>query len=209
MLIVSRYNEDIDWISEFDRFQIYNKGLDDISLNSIPLPNVGRESHTYLHHIITNYDNLDDIMIFSQGRYRDHFDFSPKEFKKIMTNIWNNGFSASSHWLQHGHYHSNREDFCFYEGLCDFPGDSNLISLKEWWESTTGESYVVSENVFFKGIFSVSKKFIMKRSLESYKRIYLSLCSMNNPVEGHFCERSWFNILNLPLKSISCFKPLI
>ena len=33
----------------------------------IPLPNVGRESHTYLTHIVTQYDDLSDYTIFFQG----------------------------------------------------------------------------------------------------------------------------------------------
>lgn len=33
----------------------------------MPLPNVGRESHSFLHHIVQNYDELADWIVFSQA----------------------------------------------------------------------------------------------------------------------------------------------
>lgn len=70
-LIVSRYNENIDWLSKIDfDYIIYNKG--EPNLNYINLPNVGREADTYLNYIISNYNNLTDITIFSQGNPFDH-----------------------------------------------------------------------------------------------------------------------------------------
>ena len=67
-IVVARYNEDIKWLLPFkDVTIIYNKGQYLPLLNSfnfINLDNVGRESHTYLYHIIENYDNLSDKTIF-------------------------------------------------------------------------------------------------------------------------------------------------
>lgn len=69
-IVVARYNENLDWLKLLPKnfkITVYNKGLDDIDVPSIKLPNVGRESHTYLQHIISNYDNLSDKTIFCQG----------------------------------------------------------------------------------------------------------------------------------------------
>ena len=72
-IVVARYNENIDWLnSEKDHCIIYNKSKPLNIPNEIILPNVGRESHTYLYHIIENYDNLSDKTIFFQGNIRDH-----------------------------------------------------------------------------------------------------------------------------------------
>lgn len=66
-IVVARYNEDISWTKPFETITtIYNKGEDNIP-NSINLKNVGRESHTYLYHIVNNYDSLADITVFFQG----------------------------------------------------------------------------------------------------------------------------------------------
>jgi hypothetical protein len=74
-IIIARYNEDLSWLKKIPKsikITIYNKGLDDIEIpgvkyNIIKLPNIGRESHTYLYHVIQNYDNLSDKTIFCQG----------------------------------------------------------------------------------------------------------------------------------------------
>ena len=68
--VVARYNENIDHLKIFnDITVIYNKGNDDIDniyKNVIKLINIGREGHTYLYHIINNYDNLAHKTFFMQ-----------------------------------------------------------------------------------------------------------------------------------------------
>jgi len=75
-IVIARYNEDLSWLKKIPKsikITIYNKGLDDIEkidgvkYDIIKLPNIGRESHTYLYHIINNYDNLAHKTIFCQG----------------------------------------------------------------------------------------------------------------------------------------------
>ena len=69
-IVVARYNENLAWLKNIPKtikITIYNKGIDDIDFPFIKLPNIGRESHTYLYHIIQNYDNLADQTIFCQG----------------------------------------------------------------------------------------------------------------------------------------------
>ena len=74
-IIISRYNEDIEWVSPYnDVAIIYNKGEDlNISFNNLKnIKNVGREGGTYLYHIITNYNNLTNKVIFLQGEPFTH-----------------------------------------------------------------------------------------------------------------------------------------
>jgi hypothetical protein len=71
-IVVARYNENLDWLKKIKKSKnlkitVYNKGLPDISIDAINLPNTGRESGTYLYHIINNYDKLADQTIFCQG----------------------------------------------------------------------------------------------------------------------------------------------
>lgn len=81
-IVISRYTENIDW-SRFLQANviIYNKGFDNIShllqkknLSIIKLENIGREGHTYLHHIINNYETLKNRTTFLQA---DPFCHSP------------------------------------------------------------------------------------------------------------------------------------
>jgi hypothetical protein len=69
-IVIARYNEDLSWLKKLPKsikITIYNKGNDNIEYPFIKLPNIGRESHTYLYHIINNYDKLADQTIFCQG----------------------------------------------------------------------------------------------------------------------------------------------
>lgn len=72
-IVLSRYDEDTSWVQRFRRqarLVIYNKGPP--QNGTIELPNVGRESHTYLHHIVNNYDDLARWTVFSQAQIPAH-----------------------------------------------------------------------------------------------------------------------------------------
>lgn len=92
-VVVARYNEDINWVKELDyNVTVYNKNSEDNDVFSNNLPNVGREGHTFFHHIVANYDNLPEYIAFVQGKPHDHcpdvvniinnFDFKT-EFKPL------------------------------------------------------------------------------------------------------------------------------
>lgn len=71
-VVVSKYKENLDWVLNIKNHKvvIYNKG--DFDTRYINLPNIGREAHTYLYHIIENYDNLENYTCFLQGNPFDH-----------------------------------------------------------------------------------------------------------------------------------------
>lgn len=84
-LVIALYKERIDWIYEIkdlnvNRIFIYLKDASryDEIRSALPdatikvLENVGRESHTYLHHIKTHYNELGDRILFLQGYPFDH-----------------------------------------------------------------------------------------------------------------------------------------
>ena len=74
-LIIARYKEDIDWLLPYNDIAIiYNKSSDEIQnfKNIKNIENIGREGHTYLYHIINNYNNLTNYNIFLQAGPFDH-----------------------------------------------------------------------------------------------------------------------------------------
>lgn len=70
-IVVARYNEDINWLIPYNDITIvYNKGEENIEYsfdNMINISNIGREGHTYLYHIINDYEKLSKRIIFTQG----------------------------------------------------------------------------------------------------------------------------------------------
>lgn len=85
--VVARYREDLNWLAEcLYPGTVYDKSGGCRSLaaalpevfrrwNCEPLPNMGREAHTYLTHILRRYDSLPDYTVFLQGDPFPHMAF--------------------------------------------------------------------------------------------------------------------------------------
>jgi len=70
-LIISRYDENVDWVKSFDDYVIFNKGTaaglsEDILNRTYYLPNVGKEGEIILRYIITHYYTIES-MIYKRG----------------------------------------------------------------------------------------------------------------------------------------------
>jgi hypothetical protein len=71
-LVVAHHKENLAWLKKIQHHKtIYHKGNLGIK-DAINLPNIGRESHTYLRHIVDRYKCLADITLFCQGNPFDH-----------------------------------------------------------------------------------------------------------------------------------------
>ena len=74
-VVVARYNEDASWCAPYN-CTVYNKGSRPERISSTTrwrtLPNIGRESHTILSHLVQHYDSLADWTVFLQGDRGPH-----------------------------------------------------------------------------------------------------------------------------------------
>ena len=99
-LVVARYNEDLAWLRNIApqiRVSVYDKNADSPHPGAIRLPNIGREAHTYLHHIVARYDSLAPLTVFCQGKPFDHaFDF-----RKTLRELAQNPDVENFCWLGH------------------------------------------------------------------------------------------------------------
>jgi hypothetical protein len=178
LIVVARYNENIEWTKEFPNTLIYNKGDDTLDCNNvITLDNVGREGHTYYKYICDNYDNLEDYTIFLQGYPFDH---SPN----IIANL--------------NKYVNNKELSINFEFLSEIIIDCNLsgcthhadIPLIDTYEKLFDERKTNMEFKFGAGAqFIVSKKCILNRPKIFYSKIVEILQNDVNPIEGYVIER--------------------
>lgn len=77
-IVVARYEEDVQWTEAYsDICTLYNKGTSKPNAALpfvIRLENTGREGHTYLYHIISNYESLSANLVFTQA---DPFPHNP------------------------------------------------------------------------------------------------------------------------------------
>jgi len=64
VILSKTYDENTDIYNIFDHYLIYNKGIDVIGLKTTRIPNIGRDMHTFLYHIVHNYNNLYDTNLF-------------------------------------------------------------------------------------------------------------------------------------------------
>lgn len=83
LIVVARYDEDVSWCNELSiPYIIFNKGRNDLpaNLKTHNLVNIGREGHTILHFIISNYDNLPNRILFTQA---DPFPHAPRFLNSI------------------------------------------------------------------------------------------------------------------------------
>lgn len=210
-IIVAKYNEDIDWLLVDNNVIVYNKGKKLLSegFNGKLVKNVGREAETYLHYIIDNYDDLPDVLIFTQGNITDHLVDKYKGLNSLeyLIELKNEAL----------HYKKSNNYF-IYDDLLEndivkrksfspkWNNDNNkwyldahyknnkYVYFDDWFKKNIQNDYPNPMNIYIGAIFAVSKELVLNNSLEYYK-ILISLVNWDsNPVEAHFFERSWYYI---------------
>lgn len=149
-IVISRYKENLDWVSNIKNHKvtIYNKG--DFDSRYINLPNIGREAHTYLYHIIENYNNLDDYTCFLQGNPFDHLNIN---IYKLNIEIENNYKPL------------------YIEYKCDMNGNPHHPNLQI--DKLIFEPLFIDKPDLIKFVvgaqFIVNKKYILNRKKEFYE----------------------------------------
>lgn len=207
-IVISRTNESLDWIIDvpFDDLDItvYNKGphadfKKPPNLRKIiPLKNVGGESHTYLYHIVTNYDKLRDITIFLPGSC----DRESKKQKavKITETVKQTGFASFLSESKIGNIKTEFQNFTLDEyqnpplaNQSENPErvfeKSEVRPFGKWFEANFGD--ITVDRFVRGGIFSIAKADILHHPREYYEKLLAQLSTSSNPEAGHYIERSW------------------
>jgi hypothetical protein len=209
-IVIARYRENIDWINYIDTnlydVFIYNKGTklpNILNCNIIELENKGRETHTYLYHIINNYENLPEKIIFTQANPFDHV--NTNFINQINNfNICNDKFFYFSKDILNIQYDSNKNKF-FENGILNNKKWENYHELnspiskvmKKLFKDFKEEHLKI---VFGTGaIYGVNKELILRNDKGFYTScidILNNSSNLINPDEGHVFERLWFYIFN-------------
>lgn len=206
-LVIARYRENIHWIEKyidiFDRITIYNKG-DDITLSWVnnpkinikKLPNVGRETHTYLYHFYTEYDNLYDRIVCCQGHYEDKI--STGEYEELITNniqINPRPLDMPIDTTIDIKFGGERQKYTHYGEML-----TSRLTYKQYCETFFKPMPHQQHEILvtYYGIFSVSREQVHKYSKDAYFTILenSTVSKHINPEDGYYMERLWYYIFN-------------
>lgn len=190
-IVIARYKENITWIDtlnlnpRINNIYIYNKFYNE----SIQLPNVGREAHTYLYHIINNYNNLDDINIFVQG---DPFPHSHNFYKKIseLINTTDNFdiIPLGNITIENENNINRKHKALHPHGLFLAYFMDLLFDIKIDINQTVNVSYGAQ--------FACSKQAIRNRPIEFYQFLLKFVSHEVRPIEAYIFERLWLYVFN-------------
>jgi hypothetical protein len=202
-IVVARYQENIDWLDPIKKDCIFiNKGEALGLENEILLPNLGRESDSYLWYIINNYDQLPDVVAFTQGDISDHsYIFEPDFHECLIEAISQAGLQGKSdifhtHSIDDIHvnpqWNYSKTDNTYF--LPDNYKNNIPVKFGEWFCKHVNTVYPDPIHVYWAAIFAVKKEYILKRPREYYETLIQEVNHHVNPIEGHFIERSWYYI---------------
>lgn len=207
-IVISRYNENLEWLNEYPfnefTYTVYNKGVNsDFEKNRvnkiITLPNVGRCDHTYLYHIVKNYNNLANITVFFPGSI--HLPNKKGKAINILERIKNNKYQSA---IFVGEYTVNLKEK-FYNFKLDHwsPSDTDNAKLctnnnlypclvrpfGKWYQLHFGN--LIVNHYSINSLFSIDKRDILKHPKSRYTFLLKQLGVHDNPEVGHYIERSW------------------
>lgn len=185
-LVVARCNEDLSWLGRVPaawRKTLYNKGPE--IPGAVMLPNMGREAHTYLYHVVKQYDELAEWTLFTQGFPFDH----APDFHRILGKLTE---SRDPHpgfiWL--GLF----VDYDVGDGSRLFRKwsknqDGRELDLDGFWRALIKKPPPCRYPFFPGGMFAAHREVLRKRSKAEYCEA-LEL-SISFPDAAHCFERTW------------------
>lgn len=224
-LVIARYKEPLNWLTRYEKFPfrniyIYNKNDTDKKKTSkdlscalggkeclkFDLKNEGRCDHTYLYHIIHNYDTLADVTIFTKGssdmwREARRLKFTVKTVFETQNTVMSVDEVPTS-------VHVHASNFSMDKYRSSHPSNNNgsmnseNITMKpasprpfgKWFETRFPGINVFK--IVFAGVFAVSRVHIYQHPKSYYERLIKELEGHPNPEVGHYFERSWLAIFH-------------
>ena len=205
-LVVCRCGENLAWLRNIPNgltVSVYDKtpGAAPSWPGSLPLPNVGREAHAWLHHLTERYDTLADWTVFSQGHPFDHVPDMhkvlrglaagevPQEGFRWLGFLWETddprGRPTFVHWSKNPERRELNLDG-FFQQLWGIPAPSKI-------------RYVGG------GQFILSRAAAHRRPVSFYKQA--KALAADFPDAAHALERTWDRVFLAPPLNPDLFGP--
>lgn len=220
-IVISRYNEDLSWTmtAPFNKYKyiVYNKGDDEVYnksnvIKSYNIKNQGKCDHTYLYHIVHNYSNLSEIVIFLPGCLDVFFKYCKATILFELIEKYNEAFfivdyETSSNILDEYYYFKVDNYKSMTQSNLEKNSDilfrkSKIRPFGKWY--TQHFDYDI-KNISLFGIFSVNKKDIYNHDKSYYYNHMQSFEGAKNDELSHYYEKAWEAVL-YPLKNTYLLK---
>jgi hypothetical protein len=210
-LVVARHTEDLAWLRRVPRAftaSVYDKSgaLPD----AIQLPNIGREAHTYLHHLAERHDSLADITVFVQGHPFDH----APDLHKILRSLAEGSFSVPDfHWLGFLADTDDARGRRLFVPWSKNP-ERHELPLNEFHQQLLGAPGPDAYRFFVGAQFIVTRATAHRRDAAFYRNA--RELSVSSPLAPHCFERCWDRVFSadgtagrLPADQLTAyFKPI-
>lgn len=193
-LVVARYREELNWLRKVPRqlaVTVYDKSGEAPRPGAVSLPNLGREAHTYLHHLVSQYDDLAEYTIFCQGKPFDHaYDFheSLRGFAEKPDEI------GEFRWLGHIIDTDTTDGHRLFRGWSKNE-DGRGLDLRGFHRQLFGSEGPERYSFVLGAQFAVHRDVVRRQPLQFYERA-LAL-SVNFPDAAHCYERTWDRVFGL------------
>ena len=212
-LVIARFEEDLRWVRRIPpsvRVRIFNKGAspalppDFTSCGEVEiteLPNVGREAHSYLTHLVERYGQTSPVTIFCQGHPFDHAPDFHERLRAVAE-----GKEVPDPFLWYGFLDDSDDPLGerLFVPWSKNP-DRRMLSTGLLYDELFGER---SPDLFcFRGgaQFAVAARGVKRHPHEFYQKALE--CSVRVPDAAHCFERMWDRIFGNPMISPASLAP--
>lgn len=212
VIVIARYNENLEWLKESPfndlHYIVYNKGnnenyyISDKFIKQVQLDNVGRETHTYLSHIIDNYDNLNSFTIFFPGsiELENRHDRAKQLINDIIEAKYEQDIFACvpfdkpvlevySDFTIDNYLSSNELNKQANSNAKMLP--SEIRPFGEWYKTTFGDINADSKCFTKNSMFGIKKDTILLKPKSYYEKLLSHVNSHHNHETVHYFERAW------------------
>ena len=185
-LVVARHVEDLAWLGrvpENFRITVYDKG--DGSSGGMRLTNMGREAHTYLHHLSERHESLAALTVFVQGHPFDH---APDLHKTLRALAAGTLTMTNFHWLGFLAETDDPRGRRLFVPWSKNP-DRRELQLDSFHQELFGTPGPTDYRFFVCAQFAVTRDAIRRRPADFYRRA--RHLAGNFPLAPHCFERCW------------------
>lgn len=212
-IVVAAYRDDLDWLAELPRLvapatpklTVYAKHADTAGFRggaARVLPNVGRCDHTYLHHIVENWDRLAETTLFVTGSARHlWWKWWPLRLLLLPRLGAPRPFVAGA--LRPFTRRDRELELTSYRARHDVERVERPViparprPFRAWWEAHF-PGRAEPRYVAVGGVFAARRSALRAIPLETWRGLLEQHAVGDNPEAGHYMERAWYALLAQP-----------